>query len=135
VTATYFAFREDVLTRLIARQAEMQYGYEDRIAEMRTQVDRMSSRQLLDQEQVEQKIEQILRRQSLLEQRATTLHALPDASVTGSVRTPARAHPAKPSPMNDTAVPAAPQGRRAGGSVDALLGRIAASLDRVETQQ
>ena len=32
-TATYFAFRDDVLTRLIARQAEMQYAYEDRIAE------------------------------------------------------------------------------------------------------
>jgi hypothetical protein len=29
-TATYFAFRDDVLTRLIARQAEMQYAYEDR---------------------------------------------------------------------------------------------------------
>ena len=34
-TATYFAFREDVLTRLIARQTEMQFGYEDRIAELR----------------------------------------------------------------------------------------------------
>src|SRR5262245_47353420 len=54
-TATYFAFREDVLTRLIARQAEMQFGYEDRIADLRAQVDRMSSRQLLDQEQYEQK--------------------------------------------------------------------------------
>ena len=35
VTATYFAFRDDVLTRLIARQAEMQYAYEDRIADLR----------------------------------------------------------------------------------------------------
>ena len=35
-TATYFAFRDDVLTRLIARQAEMQYAYEDRIADTRT---------------------------------------------------------------------------------------------------
>ena len=33
-TATYFAFRDDVLTRLIARQAEMQYAYEDRIADV-----------------------------------------------------------------------------------------------------
>ena len=39
-TATYFAFRDDVLTRLIARQAEMQYAYEDRIAELRSKVDR-----------------------------------------------------------------------------------------------
>src|SRR5690242_11217629 len=53
-TATYFAFREDVLARLVARQADMQFGYEDRIAELRAQVDRISSRQLLDQEQYEQ---------------------------------------------------------------------------------
>ena len=39
-TGTYFAFRDDVLTRLIARQAEMQYAYEDRIAELRAKVDR-----------------------------------------------------------------------------------------------
>src|SRR5881227_2032141 len=69
VTATYFAFRDDVLTSLIARQAEMQFGYEDRIAELRAQVDRMSSRQLLDQEQFEQKLDQILRRQATLESR------------------------------------------------------------------
>src|SRR5689334_2566322 len=65
VTATYFAFRDDVLTSLIARQAEMQFGYEDRIAELRAQVDRMSSRQLLDQEQFEHKLDAILRRQSV----------------------------------------------------------------------
>ena len=34
-TGTYFAFREDVLTRLIGRQADMQFAYEDRIADLR----------------------------------------------------------------------------------------------------
>src|SRR4249920_3987257 len=77
-TATYFAFREDVLTRLIARQADMQFGYEDRIAELRAQVDRMSSRQLLDQEQYEQKLDQIVRRQTALESRASALNGLGD---------------------------------------------------------
>src|SRR5688572_8927325 len=59
ITATYFAFRDDVLTTLIARQAEMQFGYEDRIADLRAQIDRISSRQLLDQEQYEQKLDQM----------------------------------------------------------------------------
>ncbi len=77
-TATYFAFRDDVLTRLIARQAEMQYAYEDRIAELRAKVDRTTSRQLLDQEQFDQKLEQIMRRQTTLESRATALGAMPD---------------------------------------------------------
>src|SRR3954471_22946034 len=89
-TATYFAFREDVLTRLIARQADMQYAYEDRIAELRAKVDRTTSRQLLDQEQLDQKLDQIMRRQTALESRATALGSIPDASVTGSIRPPSR---------------------------------------------
>ena len=89
-TATYFAFRDDVLTRLIARQAEMQYAYEDRIAELRAKVDRTTSRQLLDQEQFDQKLDQIMRRQTALESRATALGAIPDAAATGSIRPPAR---------------------------------------------
>src|ERR1044071_7241660 len=84
-TATYFAFRDDVLTRLIARQAEMQFGYEDRIADLRAQVDRISSRQLLDQEQFEQKLEAMLRRQATLEQRSSALNGLPDTLTTGSI--------------------------------------------------
>ena len=89
-TATYFAFRDDVLTRLVARQAEMQYAYEDRIAELRAQIDRTTSRQLLDQEQFEQKLDQIQRRQMSLEQRTTALGGLPDNAPTGSVRAPGR---------------------------------------------
>src|SRR2546423_549602 len=77
VTATYFAFREDVLARMIARQAHMQYAYEDRIADLRTQVDRLASRQLIDQEQVEQKLDTLPRRQALLESRTASLSSLP----------------------------------------------------------
>src|ERR1700743_2053472 len=84
-TATYFAFRDDVLTRLIARQAEMHYAYEDRIAELRAKVDRTTSRQLLDQEQFDQKLEQVMRRQTTLESRATALGAIPGLQVTGSI--------------------------------------------------
>ena len=72
-TGTYFAFRENVLTRLIGRQAEMQFAYEDRIAELRAQVDRVMSRQLLDQEQFEQKLNTLLQRQTTLEQRTNAL--------------------------------------------------------------
>jgi murein DD-endopeptidase MepM/ murein hydrolase activator NlpD len=101
-TGTYFAFKDDVLSGLIARQAEQQFAYEDRIADLRAQVDRIASRQLLDQEQFEKKLEQIVRRQATLESRATTLNAVPDsAAVTGSIR---RA-PARPSPISDTAPP------------------------------
>jgi hypothetical protein len=120
-TATYFAFRDDVLTRLIARQAEMQYAYEDRIAELRAKVDRTTSRQLLDQEQFDQKLDQIMRRQTALESRATALGAIPDAAVTGSIRPPARgaaidstpSGTPKPSPISDTVIFVAPPDREA----------------------
>lgn len=87
-SATYSAFREDVRAGLIARQAEMQSAYEDRIAELRAQVDRFSSRQLIDQEEYERKLEQILRRQSALESRAGALNGLGDATAT--IKQPAR---------------------------------------------
>src|SRR5262245_51565267 len=142
-TATYFAFREDVLTRLIARQAEMQFGYEDRISDLRARVDRMSSRQLLDQEQYEQKLEQILRRQSALESRASALGGM--GEVTGSVRAPAREpRPSslKPSPLGDKGAFLL-QGTesnpflsvKSAGGVVGVLTRLQASLDRVEQRQ
>jgi murein DD-endopeptidase MepM/ murein hydrolase activator NlpD len=160
-TATYFAFRDDVLTRLIARQAEMQYAYEDRIAELRTKVDRTTSRQLLDQEQFDQKLEQIMRRQTTLESRATALGAIPDASVTGSIRPPSRGAAAndaasspKPSPISDTVIFVAPPDREARlesrapivaqvppnqfakvQGVDNVLVRLQTSLDKVEGRQ
>jgi murein DD-endopeptidase MepM/ murein hydrolase activator NlpD len=148
-TASYFAFREDLLTRLISRQAQMQYGYEDRIAELRAQVDRLASRQLLDQEQYEQKLEQLVRREALLESRATALSGVPDQTPTGSIRPPHRPPIAsekptptlKPSPINDTVIMGAPREReariewRSAGGIEATLARVQAALDRVEARQ
>src|SRR4051812_24799179 len=117
VTATYFAFRDDVLTRLLARQAQMQFAYEDRIADLRGQVDRLAGRQLLDQEQFEGKLEAMARRQAVLESRSAALSTLPDTAPTGSIKGAPRAAAAppvtapailapqampKPSPINDT---------------------------------
>ena len=144
-TATYFAFREDVLTRLIARQAEMQFGYEDRIAELRGRIDRISGRQLIDQEQYEQKLEQILRRQSALEARAGAMNGVNEA--TGSIKQPGRALPLKPSLLNDKGAFLMPLDRGASsdprtsilakgaGGIGGALARLQASLDRVEQRQ
>lgn len=162
-TATYFAFRDDVLTRLIARQAEMQYAYEDRIAELRAKVDRTTSRQLLDQEQFDQKLDQIMKRQTALESRATALGAMPDTAATGSIRPQARTGAAdqqpasgtpKPSPISDTVIFVAPPDREARlesrapvtakaqqnqfakiQGFDNVLVRLQTSLDSVERRQ
>jgi murein DD-endopeptidase MepM/ murein hydrolase activator NlpD len=144
-TATYFAFREDVLTRLIARQAEMQFGYEDRIAELRGRIDRISGRQLIDQEQYEQKLEQILRRQAALEARAGAMNGVNET--TGSIKQPGRTLQLKPSLLNDKGAFLMPLDRGApidprtsilakgAGGIGGALARLQASLDRVEQRQ
>ena len=164
-TGTYFAFHDDVLSRLIARQKEQQFAYEDRIAELRAQVDRITSRQLLNQEQFEQKLEQVMRRQSTLELRASTLAGVPDPAPTGSIKSrpapmtdPLPSEPRKASPISDTVIftappdrearlesrelPAAPQARRFAAAtkatavgVEGALTRLQTSLDRVELRQ
>ena len=162
-TGTYFAFHDDVLSRLIARQKDQQFAYEDRIAELRAQVDRITSRQLLNQEQFEQKLEQIMRRQTTLESRASTLAGVPDPTPTGSIRP--RPSPMsdtspgpipKASPISDTVIFTAPPDREArlesrelpvtakryaaapkptAAGIEGALARIATSLDRVEQRQ
>jgi murein DD-endopeptidase MepM/ murein hydrolase activator NlpD len=160
VTATYFAFHDDLLARLIARQAAMQFAYEDRIADMRAQVDRVTSRQLLDQEQFERKLDQIAKRQTALEARTSSLGALGDPAITGSVKPPTRriAPPGspKPSPISGETILTVPPDREAWldpwtttsfvpadrasaesmrGGVTGALTRLQSSLDRVEAAQ
>ena len=161
-TGTYFAFHDDVLTRLIARQKDQQFAYEDRIAELRVQVDRIASRQLLDQEQFEQKLQQIMRRQAVLESRASSLAGVADPTPTGSINRkpapmsdPPAAEAGKPSPISDTVIFTAPPDREArlesrelptvmrfaavsaetAAGVEGMLTRLQAALDRVEAGQ
>jgi murein DD-endopeptidase MepM/ murein hydrolase activator NlpD len=47
----------------------MQHAYEDRISALRAQVDRITSRQLLDQQVMETKVTELLQRQSALSER------------------------------------------------------------------
>ena len=154
-TGTYFAFSNDVLTRLIGRQAEMQFAYEDRIAELRAQVDRITSRQLLDQEQFEQKLNALLQRQSALEQRSSTLAGdVPTGSIKPARIAPQSAERPRPSPISDTIIFTAPPDREArlesrelpasatrmadrakAGGLDGMLARVSLSLDKVEGRQ
>jgi murein DD-endopeptidase MepM/ murein hydrolase activator NlpD len=72
----YLVFRDDMLAGLMSRQAEMQYAYEDRIAALRAQIDRVTSRQLLDQDSFEGKVHDLLSRQAQLEARGSVVASL-----------------------------------------------------------
>ena len=72
----YMIFRDDMLAALMSRQSEMQYAYEDRLAAMRGELDRVTGRQLLNQDTFEGKMHQLLSRQAQLESRSAIVASL-----------------------------------------------------------
>jgi murein DD-endopeptidase MepM/ murein hydrolase activator NlpD len=69
VATSYLVLRDDLIGATIARQARLQHAYEDRISALRTQVDRITSRQLLDQQLMESKVVELIERQEQLTSR------------------------------------------------------------------
>lgn len=68
-STAYLILRDDLVGATIARQSRIQREYEDRIAALRAQVDRVTSKQLLDQQVVERKVELLLQQQNALTSR------------------------------------------------------------------
>jgi murein DD-endopeptidase MepM/ murein hydrolase activator NlpD len=85
-----FIFRDDLLASMMARETEMQYAYEDRLASMRTQMERMKSRELLQEQAYEGRLHELFARQAQLETRASLVANLAHragvgADVTGDI--------------------------------------------------
>ncbi len=85
---SYLVFRDDLIGAAIARQARMQHAYEDRISALRAQVDRITSRQLLDQQLMETKVTELLARQSKLSERHGRLDPILDKAKASAAPTP-----------------------------------------------
>jgi murein DD-endopeptidase MepM/ murein hydrolase activator NlpD len=138
-SATYFAFRDDLLKGLIARQAEQQYAYEDRIAELRARIDRTTSRQLLDQEQFEQKLDDLVRRQATLESRAAALVGIVDPPATGSLRSSRPTADSLTVPQardrRSSLEPDSTNRKHGKPDIAAKLSRVEGALDRVDRRE
>jgi murein DD-endopeptidase MepM/ murein hydrolase activator NlpD len=76
VATAYLIFRDEMLAGMMRSQAEMQYAYEDRIASLRAHLDRVASRQLVDQDSFEGRLNELLVRQAKLETRSAVLSTL-----------------------------------------------------------
>jgi murein DD-endopeptidase MepM/ murein hydrolase activator NlpD len=110
----YILFKDDALKILIERQVAITRSYETQAAQLQTEIDRLRSLKLIDQERVDRAIADLARRQNAVEARQSALsglaaEALPvDAApaVTGSVppaeRAPTPRPAGKPSPLSDT---------------------------------
>lgn len=96
---TYLFFRDDLIGATMARQARMQHAYEDRIASLRSEIDRITSRQLLDQEAFEIKLDQLMAHQDTLQGRQRRVSELLEQARKTGIRLAATAVPAaKPTP-------------------------------------
>jgi murein DD-endopeptidase MepM/ murein hydrolase activator NlpD len=91
---SYLVIRDDLIGATMARQARMQHDYEDRIAALRAQLDRITSRQLLDQQVVEQKVEKLLEQQSALFSRHGKLGSLLNRAEESGLTAPEPSTPA-----------------------------------------
>ncbi len=97
----YLFFRDDILAASYAQQTQMKQAYEDRIATLRSDLDRLTSRQLLSQQQIEADVQRLSGRQAALDARQDVIAALSQAARRVGI------------------VPAAPDGAAAVDSADA----------------
>jgi murein DD-endopeptidase MepM/ murein hydrolase activator NlpD len=137
ITATYFAFHDDVVRGLMARAQAQQYAYEDRIADLRAEIDRTTSRQLLDQDRFEQKLNELEHRQATLESRASALSGAADPMTTGSIRPAQRGGESanEPVPLGTMLFTPHPLDDGKQSSVATKLKNVEASLDRVDQDE
>jgi len=76
----YLVFHDDLLAASLASKSRMQHAYEDRIATLRSDIDRLTSRQLLNQEAVEAEMDRLSGRQAALDARQDSIAGLSQAA-------------------------------------------------------
>jgi murein DD-endopeptidase MepM/ murein hydrolase activator NlpD len=124
----YLVYRDDALMFLAHRQTEMVQGYDAQLTALETEIERLKSLKLVDQERVDRAVLDLGRRQALVEQRQKELaniaaakgnaRAWPREDVTGAIAPggPPPSAPGampKPSPISDTIIFMPPQERSA----------------------
>ncbi|OWV86611.1 M23 family metallopeptidase [Rhizobium sp. R693] len=154
LATSYLVLRDDLIGATMARQARMQHDYEDRIAALRAQVDRVTSRQLLDQQVVEDKVDKLMEQQLALNSRHGKLGSLLDraenSGLGGKATTPLQSYapeandkhaslsgadgPAEATPDNATLADV-PAKETVGDRADRVFSKVTLSLKDVEQTQ
>ncbi|MEB2843397.1 peptidoglycan DD-metalloendopeptidase family protein [Rhizobiales bacterium RZME27] len=146
----YLVLRDDLIGATMARQARIQHDYEDRISSLRAQLDRVTSRQLLDQQLVEQKVEKLLRQQTALFSRNGKLGSLleraEDAGISAAPASEAKESAAEAIDRQAglttssikparTALAYAPGGENMADRADRIFSKVTLSLKGIESEQ
>jgi murein DD-endopeptidase MepM/ murein hydrolase activator NlpD len=158
VATSYLFLRDDVVASSIANHAEIRQTYENRIATLRSSIERLTSRQAVDQRTMDAKLERLLDRQAALDARQDVIATLSQAMrraglVPGPARSAATASPAtspeasdadkKPLTTGSIDTPLklasfVPRGGLAddeSASTDARMAAVESSLDQLAQEQ
>ncbi len=109
VAATgYLFFHDDLLNGAITRQVRQARAYEDRVATLRAEIDRINGRQLMDQEAFESKIDTLLQRQATLGDAQARIGALVDRAADAGIRLVPGPTTGSITPIGDALQPARP---------------------------
>lgn len=128
----YLIYRDDLLGAAVSRQVSMQYAYEERIAALRSELDRLSSRHAVQTEGVAEQLSQLLDKQDLIERRQATLDGIVSRARAAGVNVPGAGEMAEAPPAQETtARPTAASASEA--SVRPILATVRASLNDSET--
>jgi murein DD-endopeptidase MepM/ murein hydrolase activator NlpD len=95
----YVAFHDDVLSAILARQAEMRAAYDDRLAEARARLDEAAIRQMLERNSFDGRLKEVVSRQARLEQRGAVVASLAETEARG-LRLAAQPRAATPNPVD-----------------------------------
>jgi len=142
--AIYVLFRDDALRLLADRQVALVRTYDKEVGALLTEIERLKSVKLLDQQRVERTLADLMRRQVTLEQRQAALSALastkamrPAEEVTGTITAPVPASAPKPQPLSE----ALPRERRTeaapppASAFDRQIAELSEKLVRAEVTQ
>lgn len=83
---TYLFIRDDLLTERTARTAIMETTYQDRILRLRTHIDHLTSRQIVDRVSVENLVSELVRRQDSLDARHIMVSDLVNRAIDSGIR-------------------------------------------------
>jgi murein DD-endopeptidase MepM/ murein hydrolase activator NlpD len=72
----YLIFRDDLIGAVVERNAGLQQSYEDRIASLRSEIDKIASRQILDQVAFDDKVDRLIAAHRALDDRSSLITRL-----------------------------------------------------------
>jgi murein DD-endopeptidase MepM/ murein hydrolase activator NlpD len=125
----YLVFRDDLINTAFSRNASLQQAYEDRIASLRSEIDKIASRQILDQIAYDEKVERLISAQRSLDDRQRVVADLIERAKASGLLADADGAPADQ--RADALGPAAdPKADLAAGTAYAPDGGTEAAVDR-----